>query len=360
MSDYRKASVTEVKTWGSNMQLAILEFVDGERGEGVVIEELAGKVKVSDEVIVNTTAVDLGLGSGGYHFVLWNLSNQVLVTPTSGHIMKLRYTPVQMNVSAIEELLEEPDEAGDLSEALSGVPVVAGSVHSQLLPAAIGYKKEKPDGRLIYIMTDGGALPINFSKTVDFLKNNKYLEYTITCGHAFGGDLEAVNIFGALIAAKRVCRADAVIAVMGPGIVGTGSAVGFSGMEQSTIVNATASLGGTPVAIPRIAFHDHRDRHRGLSHHTVAAVKYGIRARSYIPVPVMEEEKEEVVLAQLRENGIDAEHDIERISCGEMVDVIKCCGFGATVMGRGVDKEPEYFMAAAAAGILAARTGGER
>ncbi|MBN2168261.1 MAG: DUF3866 family protein [Actinobacteria bacterium] len=359
MSDYRKALVTEVKTWGRNMQLAVLEFNDGERGEGVVIEELAGKVRVSDEVVVNTTAVDLGLGSGGYHFVLWNLSNQELVTPTTGHIMKLRYTPLQMNVSAVEELLQKPDEAGDLSKALSGIPVIAGSVHSQLLPAAIGYKKERPDGRLVYIMTDGGALPINFSRTVAFLEEKEYLEYTITCGHAFGGSLEAVNIFGALMAAQRVCGADAIIAVMGPGIVGTGSAVGFTGMEQSAIINAAASLGGKPIAIPRIAFRDHRERHKGLSHHTVAAVKYGFRARSVIPVPVMEEEKEEIIMAQLRDSGIDKEHDIERIDCSEMIDAIKCCGFDATVMGRGIDKEPEYFMAAAAAGMLAARTGGE-
>lgn len=359
MSIYRKAVVTGLSSWADGLKVAVLDFGEGEYGEGVVIENLVGDVGISDDVIVNTTAVELGLGSGGYHFILWNLSKDNLVIPSQGHIMKLRYTPLQINVPAVEELLEDPEDAGDISGVLEGIPVIAGSVHSQLLPAALAYKKESGGKRLTYIMTDGGALPIKFSKTVKFLQDNNYVDYTITCGHAFGGELEAVNIFGALVAAKRICNSDAVVVVMGPGIVGTNSAVGFSGMEQSTIVNAADSLGGKPIVIPRINFHDIRRRHKGISHHTLAVIKYGTRSRSIIPIPVMEHEKEEFVMAQVKEAGMEELHDIRIVDCGEHIEDIKCCGFQPTVMGRSVDVEPEYFMAAAAAGILAAEIGGD-
>lgn len=35
---------------------------------------LMGTVKVGDRVLLNTTAVELALGTGGYHFVVANLS----------------------------------------------------------------------------------------------------------------------------------------------------------------------------------------------------------------------------------------------------------------------------------------------
>lgn len=360
MSVYRKAIVTGLSSWADDFKVATLDFGEKSYGEGVVIEELVGAVEVSDEVIVNTTAVELGLGSGGYHFVLWNLSRDSLVTKMQGHIMKLRYTPLQMNVPAVEELMEDPEDAGDISMLLGGVPVIAGSVHSQLLPAALAYKKASGGKRLSYIMTDGGALPIKFSKTVKFLQDNDYIDYTITCGHAFGGDMEAVNIFGALAAAKRICNADAVVVVMGPGIVGTNSAVGFSGMEQSTIIDAVDSLGGKSIAIPRITFRDHRRRHKGISHHTIAVIKYGTHSRSIIPVPVMERDKGELVMKQIEEAGMKESHDIRIVDCADYIEDIKCCGFKPTVMGRSVESEPEYFMAAAAAGVLAAEIGGDR
>ena len=61
-----------------------------------------------------------------------------------------------------------------------------GSLHSKLASAALGYKLMNPKGRLIYIMTDGGALPIAFSKTVNFLKELGLIDGTITVGHKRG------------------------------------------------------------------------------------------------------------------------------------------------------------------------------
>ena len=77
---------------------------------------------------------------------------------------------------------------------------------------------------------------------------------TITVGHAFGGDLETINIYTGLIAAKEILKGDITIISMGPGIVGSGTKYGFTGMEQGYIVDAINNLGGLAVAVPRISF----------------------------------------------------------------------------------------------------------
>ena len=60
--------------------------------------KIMGNVNVGDEVILNTTAVELSLGTGGYHFVISNLNNIESNFTPGGHIMKLRYTPFQVKV----------------------------------------------------------------------------------------------------------------------------------------------------------------------------------------------------------------------------------------------------------------------
>lgn len=360
MSAFRRATVRSVKQWGEGALEASLQFDDGSSGPALVLPDLVGGVDPGDEVIANTTAVDLGLGTGGYHFVLWNLSRDSFERETSGHIMKLRYTPLQFNVTAVEEEVSPHHgefEAGP--DALGGMAVVAGSLHSQLLPVAVAFKRARPGGRLVYIMTDGGSLPIAFSHTVGFLKGEGLIDSTITCGHAFGGDYESVNVYGALLAAKRVCRADAAVVIMGPGVVGTGTVAGFSGMEQASAINAAKSLGGTPIAIARITFADKRERHRGLSNHTVTSLRLGALARAIVPLPLMDEEKTAMVHEQVRDGGIDAMHEIRTVDARELPGLITRCGYSPTVMGRTVSEETEYFMAAGAAGILAAETGGD-
>lgn len=354
MSTFRRATVTAVSPWGPGALEAGLRFEDGAVFRGIVFTGLVGDVSVGDLVVANTTAVELGLGSGGFHFVLWNLGRDELDTGGEGHIMKLRYTPLQLNVEAVEEGL---DEGAEVSGALEGMPVVAGELHSQLLPVAVAYRAARPSGRLVYVMTDGGALPAAFSRTVRFLRDNGYLHGVITCGQAFGGDLEAVNIYGALLGARARCGADAVVALMGPGIAGTESRVGFSGMEQAVVLNASGPLGGLPVAIPRITFGDERERHRGLSHHTATVLGHATLVRAIVPVPTMEPARMEAVMARLRQAGVDEKHDVREIDASAVTRLVEECGFRPTVMGRGPDIEPEFFMAAGAAGILAAEGG---
>src|SRR5216683_3289440 len=86
------------------------------------------------------------------------------------------------------------------------------------------------------------------------LRGKGLIDLTITCGHAFGGDLETVNVFSGLAAARHVGGAAVAVVAMGPGIVGTETVLGHTGMEQGQTLSATASLGGLPIAPLRISF----------------------------------------------------------------------------------------------------------
>ena len=179
--------------------------------------------------------------------------------------------------------------------------MLVGTLHSMVAPALLAFHRETPRRRAVYIMTDGAALPLSFSDTVRRLKARGLLTTAITCGHAFGGDLEAVNIYSALAAAKTVARAEVIIVAMGPGIVGTGTKYGFSGMEQAYILEAVQRLGGRPIAIPRISFADPRTRHHGLSHHSRTVLGEITFATAWIGLPDWGDERMEILPVKLKQ-----------------------------------------------------------
>ncbi|KGM08289.1 hypothetical protein N869_10925, partial [Cellulomonas bogoriensis 69B4 = DSM 16987] len=132
----------------------------------------------------------------------------------------------------------------DLHSALPAV--VAGVRHRA---AALGLAPP----RIAYVMTDGGALPVAFSRTVAALREGGLLDVCISVGQAYGGDLEAVTVHTGLLAARHVRGADVAVVIQGPGNLGTGTRWGFSGVAAGEAVNAAATLGGRPVAALRVS-----------------------------------------------------------------------------------------------------------
>jgi hypothetical protein len=128
-----------------------------------------------------------------------------------GHIIKMRYTPLQHKVMTWEEKCGT--ESNNCKTKYRGlhVPVVIGELHSMLAPFARTLKLLNNKYRIIYIMSDSASLPLSFSRTVRLLKKTGVLSGTITAGHAFGGDLECINIYTALIAAREELKADVII-----------------------------------------------------------------------------------------------------------------------------------------------------
>lgn len=350
----QKAIITKIITGDFDSQEVEIS-VSGVLCKAVCYSSLTGKAAPNDEVLINTTAVDLSLGTGGVHFILYNLSksSEVKIADRNlGHIMKLRYTPLQHSVISVEEDDSPYRDKITGFKSLNGKPVIVGQLHSQLPAAAMGFKSVKENARIIYIMTDSAALPITFSRLVKQLKNKGIIQGTITIGQAFGGDIEAVNIYTGIIAAFEVLNADAAIVIQGPGNVGTDTKFGFSGIEMGDIVNAISALGGTPFPILRISFADSRERHHGISHHSITALKIA-RARAEIAVPELDSDKMKIIIPQLRE--IENKHTLTNVNCGDVPERMLEMGIRPTTMGRGVDIEKEFFLTAAAAGIFAGK-----
>ncbi|MEN6372683.1 MAG: DUF3866 family protein [Armatimonadota bacterium] len=329
--------------------------IDGEKSKAIAYTSLVTSPEAGDRVALNTTAVSLSLGTGGLHFIIENLSREdEVLNDGPGHIMKLRYTPEQHAVLSVEEEDSPHRDLIDSFQSLNKMPVIIGQLHSQVAPAAAAIKRlTQPKAKIAYIMTDSAALPIAFSRIVSQMKDKGLLDVTITAGQAFGGDIEAVNVYSALIAAKAAANADVAIVCQGPGNVGTGTKYGFSGIEQGEIVNAAAILGGTPVAIPRISFADPRPRHRGISHHTITSLSEIALAQAIVPLPMMEEMKLLTVEEQVRQTSINYKHRMRVID--GMPGIRECAerGIKLSTMGRGFNEDPEFFLAAAAAGVFA-------
>ena len=139
--------------------------------------------------------------------------------------------------------------------------------------------------RVVYVMQDGGALPAWFSRTCAALRDAGWLAATVTTGQAFGGDLETVTVHTGLLAARHVLAADIAVVAQGPGNLGTGTRWGFSGVAAGEAVNAVAALGGRAVACLRVSEADPRERHRGISHHSLTAYGRVALARAEVVVP---------------------------------------------------------------------------
>lgn len=329
--------------------MTLLEVsIPGEgRAKAINYPVLTGEVNSGDRVMLNTTAVELKLGTGGYHFVCCNLTNQGKGPQekpgqkTSGHIMKLRYTPFQVRTLSVEEKESPHHEVIKNFKDLGGHPVVIIPLHSLLAPLAIVFKKLYPKKRVVYIMSEGGSLTLELSDLVRNLLERGFLDRTITAGQAFGGDFEAINIFTALAAAREVAGGDLIIAGMGPGIAGTGTRLGFSGVENAFINYAVRILQGRSIIVPRVSFADKRRRHYGLSHHSVTLLKDLIDNRVELALP-----EHDLLQSQLEENGLLQRHDIFFYRIDEVAGVLEESGFNFYSMGRRLADDPLFFITA--------------
>ena len=323
--------------------------LNGEIQRAYNYPKITGTINLGDEVLLNTTAVELSLGTGGYHFVIANLNNLESNFTKGGHIMKLRYTPLQVKIDSVEEQDSKYHKSIENFSSLDNMPVVVGSLHSMLTPFAASYKRLNPKKKLVYIMTDGAALPIYLSKNVDTLKKNGLIDNTITIGSAFGGEYECINIYTALITAKEVLNADAVFVSMGPGIAGTSTKYGFTGIEQGPILDAVKKLGGVPICIPRISFSDQRQRHKGISHHSITVLKEIVNVSVNIPICVYSDDKLNYIKEQLRQNKLESKHNIVYIKNDNSKSDLEHFKLKVKSMGRSFNQDKEFFEAASTA-----------
>ncbi|HEX6714990.1 MAG TPA: DUF3866 family protein [Thermoleophilaceae bacterium] len=284
-------------------------------------------VDVGDDVVVNTAAVDLGLGSGGFDIVHVNLTRGLDQPGREGaHVMKLNYTSLQHAVDPIEI---------DVEGRRSPRPVAVIALHGQLAPVVWQAHQRVPDAKIGYIQTWGGALPGSLSRVVQTLRTQGLLAGHITAGPAFGGEAEAISVIGALDAALQ--RWEAVIIGPGPGILGSDSRLGHGGMAALESAHAALALGCKPLIVPRMSSGDPRPRHQGLSHHTKTVLELLLK-----PVHVALPEHE----------PLPGRH--QAVSAAVDLDLYRESGLPATTMGRGIDQDELFFRVALAGGAVLA------
>ena len=263
MLKLRRATVIQAgPADGPEQQLSI--SLESERRSAIGEVGLVGASQVGDELIVNTQARDLGLGSGGFDIVHANLTRGLAGEGRSGaHVMKLNYTSLQHAVDPIEDhQLELP--------LGRGVAVLA--LHGQLAAVAWAFAQTRPGARLGYVQTPGGALPGGHSKVVRALRERGLLAGHITAGASYGGELEAITTAGALHHGFHSLGWEAAVCGPGPGIVGSSSPLGHGGMNALDSAHTALALGASTLLVARMSSGDERPRHRGLSHHTLTVL----------------------------------------------------------------------------------------
>ena len=321
---------------------------------------LVGSPRVGDRVLLNVTALDAGLGTGGYALVVAIPDRLPADVEIAGHIVKSRYTPLQAMTGSADEQGSPYHELLESADSLDAMPVVVADLHSAL-PAilagvyATGACAPAPvpvRPRVAYVMTDGGALPAWFSRTIAGLREAGWLAATVTTGQSFGGDLEAVTVHSGLLTARHAVGADLAIVTQGPGNLGTGTRWGYSGVAAGEAVNAVAVLGGRPVASLRLSFADQRERHQGISHHSRTAYGRVALASADVVIPELAEPQATRVAADAA--SLAERHTVVTVPVDGLAEALRACPVGLSTMGRSFDEDPEYFLAAAAAGRHAA------
>lgn len=378
MIHWREGTVCEVtRTWPGVHQtrVELTAALPGRADDDRLISAIAytgivGTPAAGDRVLVNVSALARRLGTGGFGLIV-ALPQKLPADPPPqpGHMVKDRYAPLQTMVLGVDDQESEHHAAIRDTASLSGLPVVVADLHSALPAILAGIRAADPALRVVYVMTDGAALPLPFSRSVAELRERGWLAATISVGQAYGGDYEAVTIHSALLAAAEVAGADVVIVSQGPGNLGTGTPYGFTGMMVADHLNAAAFLGGLPIAVARMSNADARGRHYGISHHTLTAVGQAANPGCLVPLPDLTQLTDAEVAAAIGAEGADpravidtvdsqlpelSRQDIDWVDPRGLLAELQQVPVRLSTMGRGLSEDPLSFIAAAAAGTCAA------
>jgi hypothetical protein len=315
--------------------------VGGERRPAWADAALLGEMREGDEVVVNTAALDLRLGSGGFDVVHVNLTRGLEGGGEgSEHVMKLNYTSLQHPIDPAEGCNALSPHKGD--KALHRVvPVLVLPLHGHLAPATWAAAQGDMKLKVGYVQTGGGALPGSFSRDVKELRERELLCGHITTGPAYGGEHEALSVTGALDAAGALGW-DAILAGPGPGIIGSDTRLGHGGMAALDTAHAALALGLPTLISPRLSAADPRERHRGLSHHTRKVLDLLLA-----PVEIAAPAGEEEVVASL-ELAAAGRHRLQ-VGAADL-EGYAATGLPTRTMGRDLAEDPLFFAASLAAG----------
>lgn len=330
----------------------------------IAYEELTGRPRAGEQVLLNTNAVRRELGTGGDAMIVARTEVLPEAAEVRGHMVKARYTPMQTMVDALDDPDSEHYETVREATGIDGMPVVVADLHSSLPAIVAGIRARRRSVRIVYVHTDAAALPAVYSRSAARLREAGLLTAVISAGQSFGGDLEAVTVHSALLGARHVVGADVAIVIQGPGNLGTGTGWGFSGVQTAESLHAVSVLGGVPIATLRVSEADERERHRGLSHHSSTAYGRALLAPVHLPVlprtdsrynsfhESVRKQVKSTILKPAKKRGVL--HHLTEVDAKGLRDALEEMPVRMTTMGRTLAEDYASFQYAALAGRCAA------
>ena len=227
----------------------------------------SGGAEVGDEVIVNVQALDLGLGSGGFDVVHVNL--------TRG----LSAAGAERGAARDEAQLHEPAARGrarrrrGASSCRSGAPWPCSRCTASSRRSRGRSRQARRAQRLGYVQTEGGALPGGHSRTVRALRERGLLAGHLTAGR--GLRRRGRGDHAPRAPCTTACERSAGMrpcAARDRGSSAPGSALGHGGMAALDSAHVALALGCPTLLVARMSSGDERERHRGISHHTLTVL----------------------------------------------------------------------------------------
>ena len=328
----------------------LLVEVGGERRRAWADETMVGPSAAGDEVIVNTAAFDLGLGSGGFDVVHVNLTRGLGggETPPDVHVMKLNYSSLQHAVEPVDLPLSSPPRPQ------RPVPVLVLPLHGHLAPATWSAAASGAS-RLGFVQAGGGGLPGSMSRDVAELLERDLLAGHLTAAPSYGGQRDAISLVGALHAAAEELGWGAIVVGPGPGILGSQTRYGHGGMAALDGAHGALSLGLPTLLSPRLSAGDPRPRHLGLSHHTASVLDL-LLGDVEVPLPAE-------LQALWPDGAADPDATLAAALAGRHrrseqsadLDGYAASGLSTRTMGRELSEDRLFFAAPLAAGAALAK-----
>ncbi|MDO4664744.1 MAG: DUF3866 family protein [Actinomycetaceae bacterium] len=357
---YRDGEVQEIQGAWAGAQVVLVKITKansksllpvGSLVKAISYTRICGDISEGESVRLECSALALRLGTGGMANVVTVLDRLPQDFLPDGHMVKARYTPTQVMVAAADE--QDAFLHEHLTGArLRGTPVVATDLHSQLPAVIAGAKSIKADAKVAYVMTDGAALPLAFSRQVAALREAGWIKSTVTCGQAFGGDFEAVSIPSALQVAKVAVEPDVIVIGQGPGNLGGDTEFGFTGVDVAWALTAAKVLQGRPIASLRISDADKRARHFGLSHHTATALQHLTQVSVELALPHIHDSQ---FATEVRSQVLACaapRHAVVNVDVEDATAYLLSSPVPLRTMGRSLKDDPYIFISAFAAGKL--------
>lgn len=297
----KTATVAEIVEDKPEYQIVLL---NESANPAISFKPFTGELKPGDTVLLNITATYLNLGTGGYDYVVAKMENGSLdfESEKESHIMKLNYTPFQASFPFLEETQEYRNALKKFENSKSlNTNVFVFSIHSHIYPFVVGVKSAYPDKTIAVIIEDSSGLPVFLSRLLKSCLKESLISAVISCGQAFGADYEAMNLASALIFSSYALNAEITVVAPLFGLKGAGVKFGHSALKLAEALFYAEALNGTGFLMPRVSFAEKRERHYGVSHHTIEIIELK-KTGFFIPLPAFKdnEEANRILINQLK------------------------------------------------------------